>query len=414
MDGAAKWTFMVYLAGNNNLSDAGDEDLREMRSIGSTPDVNVVVEFDNAGQDGTRRYRLARDGADEAEKEEMEQLPETDSGAPQTLADFLEWATTKYPAERYALVLWNHGGGWEPTEMDRVARSVRPVDYSAREAGERAATRMGRVLFRSTLETIFTLPSPRERAICSDDGSGHSLDTVELGKVLAEAVEKLGRPLDLLGMDACLMANLEVAYQVQPYVQYIVASEELEPNEGWPYDEVLRATTENPDMPTPELASHIVAAYVKSYVDRRYGSPVTQAALNPAHIQTVVEPLDRLAEVLAAAMPDASMELWSAQRRSARFFKNTLWDVADLCTELEQNSTNADARQAAADVRAALQPGPDRFILAEAHNGDAVARCGGVTIYLLPPLTDVSRYYADLEFAKNHRWLAMLEAYHAS
>ena len=61
----AKWTFMVYLAGDNNLSAAGDKDLGEMRAVGSTADVNVVAEFDNVGNRGTRRYHVQRGGRDE-------------------------------------------------------------------------------------------------------------------------------------------------------------------------------------------------------------------------------------------------------------------------------------------------------------------------------------------------------------
>ena len=37
----AKWTFMLYMAGDNNLSSAGDADLAELRQVGSTPDVNA-------------------------------------------------------------------------------------------------------------------------------------------------------------------------------------------------------------------------------------------------------------------------------------------------------------------------------------------------------------------------------------
>ena len=61
----AKWTVMVYLAGDNNLSAAGATDLAEMRTIGSTDDVNIVVEFDNAGDHGTKRYRLQHGGVDD-------------------------------------------------------------------------------------------------------------------------------------------------------------------------------------------------------------------------------------------------------------------------------------------------------------------------------------------------------------
>ena len=406
----AKWTFMVYLAGDNNLSTAGDKDLSEMRAVGSTSDVNVVVEFDNAGNRGTNRYHVQRDGLDE----HVVSMGETDSGSPEVLLDFIAWVAEEYPADRYALILWNHGGGWEPSEIDRIAREVGSRDYNAREASERSATPLGRLFFRTSIKTIFELPSPEDRSICSDDGSGHSLDTVELGKVLGQVKEVLGQPLDLLGMDACLMSNLEVAYQAQETVRYIVASEENEPNDGWPYDAVLRKLVEDPNVSTPDLAANIVSAYTKSYVDRDYVGPVTQSALNLSRVEALAEPLDALAEALIAQLPDAAMELWTAQRKSARFWHNTLWDIGHFCEELEQVTTDDAVRRAAQDVRRALQPGPGNFVTAESHSGSKVERCGGVTIYLLPPLTDISRYYTTLNYAQEHRWQALLETYHAA
>ncbi|MBM4429812.1 MAG: hypothetical protein FJ026_05605, partial [Chloroflexi bacterium] len=146
----AEWTFMVYLAGDNNLSDAGDTDLAEMRAVGSTDKVHIVAEFDNAGRRGTRRYHIQRDGV----KERVESLGETDSGDPQVLLNFVDWAAANFKARRYALILWNHGGGWEPAEVDRLARRVRARDYSVREASERSASPLGRIFFRSTLEKI--------------------------------------------------------------------------------------------------------------------------------------------------------------------------------------------------------------------------------------------------------------------
>ncbi len=410
MTDKAKWTFMVYMAGDNNLSSAGDHDLVEMRSVGSTDDVNVVVEFDNEGAHGTRRYHIQKNGAGER----AETLGETDSGDPTVLLDFVSWAAASYPAERYGLVLWNHGGGWEPSEIDRIARSVGSGDYSTREASERSATPLGRAFFRPTLETIFNLPSASERAICSDDGSGHSLDTVELGNVLAAIVQLLGQPLDLLGMDACLMSNFEVAYQAQPYARYMVASEENEPNQGWPYDAVLGELTANPDAPTEVLAAHIVEAYLRSYLDRGYTNPVTQSAFDLARAGQVADKLDALADAVIADLPAGVMALWSAQREAARFWHNTLWDVTHFCEELEKATASQAVREASQAVRASLEPGPENFILAERHSGDKVARCGGLTIYLISPLTDISRFYADLEFARKHRWLQMLKAYHAA
>jgi len=52
-------------------------------------------------------------------------------------------------------------------------------------------------------------------------------------------------------------------------------------------------------------------------------------------------------------------------------------------------------------------------VIAEQHSGDSVAGCRGITIYLVPPMTELSRFYGELDFAADHRWLQMLEAYHA-
>jgi len=203
------WTFMVYMAGDNNLSTAAEEDLAELRAVGSTADVRVLVEVDRAGEGGTKRYRIERYGRGE----EVAELGETDSGDSATLLDFVCWAVREEPSDRHALVLWNHGGGWAPTEIERVAAGA--PGFTGGEAAERAGSRIARLLFRGSLAKILHAGGPRERAICSDDGSGHSLDTLELGRLLGRLRAELGRPLDLLGMDACLMSNLEVAYELR-------------------------------------------------------------------------------------------------------------------------------------------------------------------------------------------------------
>ncbi len=409
MSPTAQWTFMVYMAGDNNLSTAGDTDLAEMREIGSTPDVNVLVQFDNAGNHGTRRFRVLKGGNDL-----VESLGETDSGNPKVLLDFVTWAQAHYRAGRYALILWNHGGGWEPAEMDRIARAVGARDYSDREGTERSATPLRRAFFRPTLETIFGLPGVDERAICSDDGSGHSLDTIELGKVLAQIQNLLGQPLDLLGMDACLMSNLEVAYQARSYVSYVVASEESEPNEGWPYEAVLTKLTATPTLSTADFAAHIVHAYVESYVDMSYDGDVTQSAFDLAQMDTLTAPLDLLTDALIARLPGAAAQIWKAQRKTKRFWHNTLTDITNFSAEIKKATRNPAIRQSADEVQAALQVGAGKFVIAEAHHGPGVNRCGGVTLYLPSVLTGISRYYGDLDFAKKHRWLTMLQKYHAA
>lgn len=407
MEGKAKWTFMTYLAGDNNLSAAGETDLGEMKSVGSTGDVNIVAEFDRIGDDAhSKRYYVQKNNL-----QEVVDLGETDCGDPNVLLDFVNWTAENYPAERYALILWNHGSGWEPSSIDAIAQEVDTKELGRAESVERSASPLGRVFFRSTLKSIMSLESIEERAIASDDGTGHSLDTVELGKVLSLAVEKLGQPIDLLGMDACLMSNMEVAYQVRDYVRFIVASEENEPFDGWPYNTILEKLVEEPDTTTADFAAHIVDAYITSYASKNY--TVTQSALDLSEVNKISGPLDKLSDALIAHMPTAAYEIWTAQRKpTAKFWYNTLWDVAHFCERLEQGTADKTVKQAANSVRNVLEVGAGNFVVAESHRGKKVEHCGGVTIYLKPPPSEISRYYPDLDFAADHRWNAMLEAYH--
>jgi len=249
------------------------------------------------------------------------------------------------------------------------------------------------------------------RAICSDDGTGHSLDTIELGNVLAKIKTNLGKPLDLLGMDACLMSNVEVAYQARSYVDYVVASEETEPNEGWPYERILGELVAHPDIATADLAKKIVKAYVQSYKDNGSGEDVTQAALDPSKVETLAMALDGMADALIKQMPDAADTVWNALRKSLYFYDKTLWDISCFTEELASQGDNT-IKKAADAVSAALQPSDTGFVVAEAHDGERMERCKGVTIYV-PALCDISPYYNELDYAKKHRWLKMLKEYKA-
>jgi hypothetical protein len=240
------------------------------------------------------------------------------------------------------------------------------------------------------------------------------LDTIELGGVLDRAQRLFGRKLDLLGMDACLMSNLEVAFQAQEDVKYIVASEENEPNDGWPYDAVLTYLIEHPDSDTADFAAHIVEAYVQSYVDRNYSGPVTQAALDLSQVARLTDPLDGLSNALVPNISAAKFWMGEALfKTQARFRNNTLWDVAEVCEHLRTEADDEGVRSAATIVRQSLQPLDDRFVIAEGHHGRKVDRCGGVSIYLPPRILHrVSPYYREVSYAQRHRWLELLEAYH--
>jgi hypothetical protein len=232
-----------------------------------------------------------------------------------------------------------------------------------------------------------------------------------LGKVLAIAQETLGQSIDLLGMDACLMSNLEVAYQARPYVHYVVASEENEPFDGWPYTEVLQRLVDEPEMATAQWAAHIVDAYIASYAGT--GNTVTQAVLDLSRVEELAGAMDDLAEALLDHMPASRPEMWMASMQpAATFFHNTLWDIAHVCERLQAGTASRAVKRAAQRVREALVPGG--FVVAEKHRGSKVQRCRGVTVYLLAPPGQLSRFYGDLDLSHNHRWHALMQAYHAT
>ena len=400
----AKWTWLVYMAGDNNLNDAADNDIAEMRQVGSTPDVNVVFLCDRAGSGGMEVKRIGGDGVGEEGYHDQE----GDTGDPETLYTFVAWTKSHYPAERYALIIWNHGSGWEPLEMDRIARTVNAVAYSGREMGVRSGSPLRRALFRTTLQEVYRLQTAEQRAIASDDGTGHSIDTVELGKVIKRICELLGQKLDLLGLDACLMSSLEVLYEIKDDVRYMVGSVENEPNDGWPYDVILRRLVDKPGVTTWALASGIVTDYMRSYSS--YVGPVTQSAFDLEKIGDIEMPLLCLSNVLLRDMADLKYKIWKAQTRSANFWGRTLWDLGDWCRAFRRLKPERCVDHAARCVQESLDE--VGFIIKSESQGRKVRNVAGLSIYLPPELTPVSPYYADLAFAKANLWDEVLAAYH--
>jgi hypothetical protein len=109
-----EWTFMVYLDADNDLETSGIVDFYEMASVGSTADINIVVQFDRidgySESDGDwtdcRRFYITLGMAPTAENA-LSSLGEVNMGDPQSLIDFVNWTIMEYPAERYILVLWD-------------------------------------------------------------------------------------------------------------------------------------------------------------------------------------------------------------------------------------------------------------------------------------------------------------------
>jgi hypothetical protein len=402
---------MVYMAGNNSLSDAAGDDLEEIHEVGASDDVRVLCFMKQRDAGSAYHIEVGARG----EEDRREPLGDLDSGDPQTVVDFFRWAAARAPAERYALVLWNHGGGFQPDDFEQLYSEVRrrggDTGVSRRELNRRANQPLARVLFSSTVREVLGEPDEGTRQICNDDGTGHSLDTIELGNVLAAAVKQVGQPLDLLGMDACLMSNFEVSYQVRDEAGVVVGSEDLEPGAGWPYERILADLTANPDMDGRQLGALIVRHYIDSYEEQPDQWPITQAALDSGRVADFAATIDALGEALRAELEADWKEINRAHALAVPF-EMELVDLRSFCRNLQSGAAGEPVKEAAAAVAEALAS--DGYVLGEGHLGPKVEECGGTTVYLPQPSVGISKYYQDLAFAKDHGWEETLECYHAA
>ncbi len=404
----ANWTVLAYLAGDNDLEGALLGDLKEMERVGSRPgEVEIVAQVDRArghtaadgDWTGTRRYYVTRSEAPRRIGSTLlAELGETNSGDPRVVKDFLTFGAKRYPAQATMLILSNHGSGfYVPPGM--LSAGAKRVALPAR--------RLRQGFFRPTREW---LPEPDAlRGIAYDDGAGDCLDNRELKQVVAHAHRVLGRPLDIVGMDACLMTMLEVAYQLREHARILVGSQELEPGAGWPYTMVLGDLVGQPAMTPAELATTIVRRYAEFYGPD--GPNITQSAIDLGKLDDLVTAVDALAGRLLAALPDATLEqaLYRAWRRTLRFFDDLYVDLHHFAVNLAGTTSRRDVRNAALDVRRAIEAGGGP-IIAEAHGGARMRRARGLSIYF-PPFRDPSVFYRELDFANRTRWAEFLEAY---
>ena len=393
--GKAKWTVMVYMAGDNNRDGAALRDIEEMARVGSTKDVNVLVQLDRLEDKKTRRFQITKGGG--YDRDCVETFDETNTGDPKVLEDFLTWSAERYPAERYFLILWNHGSGWWEEARSRAAVRRTP-DARLRRSASRSS------LFCHKTDT----PAPTtHRSICYDDHSGgDALDNRELKDVLARACAVIGKKIDILGMDACLMTMVEVAWQLRDSVEILVGSEIEEPNDGWPYAGIIAFLTAKPKSKTHIVAKEVVKQYIASYRDE--GESVTQSAINTAATVEIVQTLNPLAaEILSDFDKNRKLIQW-AWDRSPKFYDDNYLDLYAFTRKLRSKSKDRERLREKADALiATLKTGKARAILCQGKLGREVAGTKGLSIYF--PADSINPAYRGLDFANDCQWAVFLE-----
>lgn len=407
-----RWTVMIYLAGDNNLTDESVYALTQMKEVEGLDEAGicVVAQFDPKGSRlPSHRYKISpvskqpmsedlqtwmksprkfhhKDYEEIVEFEtnlaERSQRPnkraelETNTGSPATLFDFVTWAMDEYPADSYMLVLSGHAGG---TEQGYLMRDENPAD----------ALTMWEM--QVALEAIRDTQGPDFR-------------------------------LDILGMDSCLMTMAEVSHQLKGLARLMVGSEGYSPVAGWPFKPVLAKMRDRlkditeadlerrRDLERRAIADAIVVEYVNYYVDYSVGGlSVDQSSVDLEYVVDLTTAIDNLAEVLLAELGRKNHQFkqslvfahWEAQSYNGEQFV----DIYDFCARLSEYTPSDEVKR----VCGRLIDTKEKFVIRSCYSGPTYQYSYGVSIYF--PWAEIDPDYADVLFGRESRWRDFLEEY---
>jgi len=357
----AKWTVMVYIAGDNNLEDYVVKDIEEeLALVGSKEDIKILALADRGpGYDTsrgdwqtTKLFYVTQGMLADAESA-VADWGERNFGDPQTLIDFVTWSKDNYPADRYALYFWNHGWSWHP----------------------------GYVM--------------------SDDTDQDALDYDEL----EAAIPSLGF-IDVVGYDACNMAAIEIHDLWHGNATALAASQEYVNWNGIEYDVVLSQMVANPAMTADEVAIATAQSAVIQGGERTWSAVAVDGRL----------------DALLTAADEFSVSLYDGldtyRKKYDRAFGATRSmvqapmdkDLYDMAYEIDRLVGDPNIKSRAQAVMSAV----DSVVLWEGHT-KPYADVHGITIYHISKASekdaDYTYYRSTVDFALETSWDEFLDAY---
>jgi len=361
-----EWTIMVYMNADNDLETYGISDFNEMEyGGGSNSYRNVIVQIDRiSGYDTSngnwttcRRYYVTNDASNSSSivSTLIQDIGEVNMGDPNTLVDFAKWAIQNYPANKYFLVLWDHGDGWYKSEGD----------------------------------------SPLFKGVSVDMSSSNAEINVyngELASALSSIKSYLGRNIDIVGFDACLMGMLEVMDVCRNYANYFVGSEETEAADGWYYTGFLNTMNSNPTISPADLAKAVVNAAT---------GLSTLASVDLSKIGTLVSNLNTFAqELINARNAGYGSAISTARNNATAFYISDHRDLYMFANNIYNNtSLPSTLRNAAYNVMTAITNAVMNY-----KNSSSYSSCRGVAIYFPASSSSYNTNYNYLPIASSTKW----------
>lgn len=310
-----EWTFLVYINGHNDLSMFSDQNIIDMERVGSTSDINIVVEwgmrkalaYDQWGIPTSWSYPTKRLYVQKSKdplfvtSPTLQSFDNMDMGDYRNFQKFIEWGMKAYPAKHYFVAIWNHGSGWHKTKA-KMGSDANLLDVSF------------------------------------DDGTKNFISTEQMGVVMANIKNTLGRNIDILGSDACLMQMLEIVGEFKDSVDYAVGSQELEPGEGWPYFPFLQKWAANPKLTPAEVSVLLSKEYDAAYDGGIYGTRkgTTFSALDLSKTDALYTAIASLTKSLVTLNAADMKKIKTAALSTTHFNSMDSFDYADLSDFMTQ------------------------------------------------------------------------------
>jgi len=260
---AATWNLVVYaIAGDDTEHQAVLGAIDDMRAALTTDQCHIAVQVMAKGR--TTRYWIS-----EHDKTRTEVLPDVvDASHQAPLTAFLNLAGKRLPAGATALTLWAHGSGLDHIHDYRKkpggpgggglggGSRTEPTGLLATDQAARLRTPYGRALSsRGRLAAWLPRHPGYGCRWGPDPNTGRFLTNVTMKKAIAAS---LAGQVDLLAINACWMATLEVEYELRHAAPAIVASQVYA--KPWPYRAIVEALSRRPVQTAEQLAQTIVAA----------------------------------------------------------------------------------------------------------------------------------------------------------
>ncbi len=365
---AEGWTVLVYSIADTDLEPFMMDDVAEMGSVGSGPGLNIVGLVDRAadysadpvlGLDDWQGAKLLH--VKEGSAEVLNDLGDVNTGDPQLLADFITTGITNYPAAHYALIISDHGASWPGVGGDE-----------------------------------------------SSGLDGLSLAEIETGIQAGLAGAGLDK-LDLLGFDACLMATYEVASELAPYADRLLASQELEPGHGWDYG-TLRLLNDNPGTDVDTLGKALIDGFEAQAKAQDTSAEITLSLVDLTEMGAVDAAMNEFTTALTARAAALGPIIGRERAKVLSFGRNPdpandthMVDLGILVSEI-----GIDALDVSDQADTVIRAINDSVI--DSVAGAATRGATGLSIYFPPQQTWFSSDYYDVEAAAG--WSAFLDAYY--